>query len=85
MQILYGVDANADNQVDRYVNAPNVGTLWNNVISIQVAVLARSLIEVKDTAESESFTLLDTAVTTPSDRFQRAVFSTTVSLRNSLN
>lgn len=85
MQILYGVDANADNQVDRYVNAPNVGTLWNNVINIQVAVLARSLIEVKDTAESESFTLLDTPITTPTDRYQRAVFSTTISLRNSLN
>ncbi len=85
MQILYGVDANDDNLVDRYVNANDVGTLWNNVINIQIAVLARTLREVKDKAEQEKFTLLDYEHTTPTDRFQRAVFSTTISLRNSLN
>ena len=85
MQILYGVDANDDNLVDRYVKAPDVGTLWNNVINIQVAVLARTLREVKDVAEQQKFTLLDYEHTTPTDRFHRAVFSTTISLRNSLN
>ena len=85
MQILYGVDANDDNLVDRYVRASDVGTLWNNVINIQVAVLARTLREVKDTAEQQKFTLLDYEHTTPTDRFQRAVFSTTISLRNALN
>ncbi len=84
MQILYGVDVDGDasSDVERYVDANDVGTLWNNVVSVQVAILVRSLREVKDTAESETFTLLDTAVTSPNDRFQRAVFSTTISLRN---
>ena len=85
MQILYGVDADDDNLVDRYVKAPDVGTLWNNVINIQIAILARTLREIKDTAEQQKFTLLDYEHTTPTDRFQRAVFSTTISLRNSLN
>ena len=87
MQILYGIDADddPDHDVERYVSASNVGSLWNNVINVQVAILVRSLRKVKSTAESESFTLLDTEITTPSDRYQRAVFSTTITLRNALN
>ena len=85
MQLLYGVDANADNVADRYVSANDVNDLWNTVVSIQIAILARTLREVKDKAESKEFTLLDFKHTTPNDRYRRAVFSTTISLRNSLN
>ncbi len=86
MQILYGVDENEDDVADRYVSANDVkDDLWNTVVSIQIAVLARSLREVKDKAEIKKFTLLDFEHTTLSDRYQRAVFSTTISLRNSLN
>ena len=84
IQILYGIDVDEspNKDVERYVNASAVNGLWDNVISIQVAVLARSLKAVKDKAEQQKFTLLDYEHTTPTDRYQRAVFSTTISLRN---
>lgn len=85
MQILYGVDENADNVSDRYVREADVNGLWNTVVSIQIAVLARSLNEVKNQAESKKFTMLNVQHTTPNDRYQRAVFSATISLRNTLN
>jgi len=84
MQIMYGIntDDSPDRSVERYVNANDIAGLWNNVTSVQIALLVRSEKEVLDTAESKKFTLLDEEVTTPSDRYQRAVFTTTVSLRN---
>jgi len=84
MQILYGIDIDGDplNTVDKYVSESNVGTAWGQVVSIQVAVLVKSSIEVKDKAETQSFSLLDEKYDSPSDRFQRAVFSTTINLRN---
>ncbi len=83
MQILYGVDVNNDNTVIRYVSEP-ADDDWDKVISIQVGLLMRSLKEVNEIATERKFSLLDTPITT-NDRYQRAVFSTTVSLRNSLN
>lgn len=82
IQFLYGVKTGNDNSVERYVNASQLAGLWNNVVSIQVAVLVKSKHPVKDTAEQKTFTLLDQTVTAPNDRFQRAVFTTTVRLRN---
>lgn len=84
MQILYGIDANGDKAVDRYVNADNVNGSWNSVISVQIAILVRALRETKDKAEAVTYTLLDTPITSDNDRFKRAVFSTTVNLRNTL-
>ena len=86
IQFLYGIDTIDDSEVkvDRYVNATNIGGQWNDVVSIQVAILVRSLKAVKHEAESTQYTLLDHVVTTNTDRFQRAVFSTTVHIRNTL-
>lgn len=84
MQILYGVDVDGDNTVERYVSEPDVGSLWDDVISIQVGLLLRSSLEINDTATEKKFSLLNTPITT-NDRYQRAVFSTTISLRNALN
>ncbi len=85
VQYLYGVDMDDDDviKVDRYVPASLVGTAWNNVVSVQIAVLVRSLKPVKNSNESKKFTLLDKVVT-KNDRYKRAVFSTTVYLRNTL-
>lgn len=86
IQFLYGIDTVDDGQVkvDRYVNASQIAGSWNNVVSVQVAILVRSLEKVKVTAISKDYTLLDTVVTSPTDRYQREVFSTTVRLRNTL-
>lgn len=85
IQFLYGVDTiGNDGLVDRYMNAADVAApdQWNSVVSIQVAVLVRSLKWVKRTPESKTYSLLDAVVVSPNDRYQRAVFSTTVRLRN---
>lgn len=84
IQYLYGVDANGDGSVDRYVNATNLALtgLWKGVVSIQVAVLIRSLKPLKLSAESKRYTLLDQVVTSGNDKFKRAVFTTTVRIRN---
>ncbi len=81
LQVLYGVDNDADNQVDQYVNADNVSA-WGRVISVQLAILVRSLSRVKKQKESKTFTLLDNTVLSVDDKYQRAVFSTIVRLRN---
>jgi type IV pilus assembly protein PilW len=88
MQILYGVDTDSDGAVEGYVSATSINSSaslsWEGVISIQVAVLVRTLKPIKNQAESEKFRLLDTDITTVSDRFQRAVFSTTIFLHNTI-
>ena len=82
IQFLYGVKTGNDNSVERYVNASQMAGLWNNVVSIQVAVLVRSKHPVKQVAEQKTYTLLDQVVTASNDRYQRAVFTSTIRLRN---
>lgn len=86
IQFLYGIDTVDDGlvKVDRYVNASEVAGLWNSVVSVQVAILVRSIEKVRSSPVSKQYTLLDTVVTSPTDRYQREVFSTTVRLRNTL-
>ncbi|MCK5895377.1 MAG: PilW family protein [Cocleimonas sp.] len=81
LQVLYGIDSNADNQVNRYVNVDDIIS-WDSVISVQLAILVRSLHEVKSKSESKSYRLLDNNMITTSDKYQRAVFSTIIRLRN---
>lgn len=90
IQFLYGVDNNSDGTVDRYVNATAINASvidsldWSSVMSIQTAILVRSLRPIKKTAETQKFTLLDVVIVAPNDKFQRAVFSTTIHLHNTL-
>lgn len=85
MQLMYGVDTDSDKIIERYVNASDMdANQWASVKSIKVALLVRSLKAVKNTAESKTYTLLDTVKVSPNDMYQRAVFSTTIHLRNSL-
>ena len=86
MQFLYGVDTNGDDLVDKYINATSLSTnkLWRNVVSIQVALLVRTLKPFKSSSESKTYTLLDQSVTSANDKYERQVFTTTVRLRNTL-
>jgi type IV pilus assembly protein PilW len=81
LQVLYGVDNDADNQVDQYVNAAQVSS-WGRIVSVQLAILVRSLSKVKNQKEAKTFTLLDNTAISVNDKYQRAVFSTIVRLRN---
>ena len=84
IQYLYGIKNANNNSVERYVNATDINNQWGSVVSIQVGVLVRSKGPVKNNAEQEVFSLLDQKVTAPTDRYQRAVFTTTIRLRNVL-
>lgn len=81
LQVLYGLDNNNDNRVDQYVNADDVSS-WNRVVSVQLAILVRSLRNVKTKAETKTYHLLDNATITTNDKYQRTVFTTIVRLRN---
>ncbi len=85
MQITYGVNTDGlpFGGANKYVNASNVAAgEWAGVVSVQIAILVKSQKEVKNIAEQKTYTLLDKQITSPSDKYQRAVFSTTVHLRN---
>jgi len=85
IQILYGLNTDDDEfkSVERYVNASEIANDdWGQVVSIQIAILVRTLTQVKSQPEVQSFSLLDQNIDSPNDRFQRAVFSTSINLRN---
>ncbi len=81
MQLLYGVDSNGDVVVDVYRTADDV-TDWNDVISVNVALLVRSIEEHGVDTDQRTYTLLDTTVAAPGDRRLREVFTATASIRN---
>jgi type IV pilus assembly protein PilW len=81
IQVQYGVDTNGDVIVDEYRSADNVAD-WNDVISVSVALLARSLEEYGSDTDQRSYNLLDEVVAAPADRRLREVFTATASIRN---
>ncbi len=81
LQLTYGEDSNADGTPDRYVNSANV-TNWGNVVSVHIAVLVRSLRPIAVANEARSYRLSDDAIISTNDRYLRAVFTTTIRLRN---
>ena len=82
IQFRYGLK-NADGSI-QYQKADIVeqNDDWKKVISVHVAMLVRSVNEVKTTAESRSFLLLDEAVTTQEDRYLRKVYTSLIHLPN---
>lgn len=82
IQFMYGVDANADGAVDKYVNATNVGAgEWQGIISIKVGLLVRSIDPVLPAPEAHSYQVLD-VTQTRNDRYQRSVYTAVIHLRN---
>jgi len=81
LQVSYGEDADGDGVADRFVNSDEV-TNWGNIVSINVAVLVRSLRPVAVSASNRSYQLLDDVVISTNDKYLRAVFTTTIRLRN---
>lgn len=83
IQFLYGVDANADGAVEQYMDATAVSAAgaWQQVISIQTGILVRSLEPVLPADESQSYNVLGVSLTR-NDRYQRAVYTAVIHLRN---
>lgn len=99
LQIEYGRDTDGDGAPDRYDTAATLNTLagssrrkaWENVVSVRVAVLVRSLTEDASYTDASSYSMLGdrtTALTTPvtvptgSTHYRRKVFTNVVQLRN---
>ncbi len=83
MQILYGEDTSGDSIADTYV-AANAVTTWNNVVSMRIAMLVRTIQEdFTAPLDTGSYNLLGTVINpTPDDHHSRRVFETTIEIRN---
>ena len=81
IQVQYGVDTNGDVIVDTYRTADAV-TDWNDVISVSVALLVRSLEQYGSDRDRRDYNVLDVTVSAPADRRLREVFAATASIRN---
>lgn len=85
MQILYGEDTTGNDQVaDTYVNAGAV-TDWNDVVSVRIALLVRSIREYGADLDTQTYDLLGTTFNPTDDRRRRRVFTTTVQIRNRIS
>ncbi|HEV2110250.1 MAG TPA: PilW family protein [Gammaproteobacteria bacterium] len=87
MQVMYGIDPLGDGTTGYYTTADVVNTnnLWNNVISVEIALLVRSAPgAVAKPATAVTYNLLGTSITAPLDTCLRHVFTTTIGIRNRL-
>ena len=88
MQLLYGVDTDFDLLANLYQKANAVAD-WSKVVSVNIAVLARSIDETGVEKDKKTYPLLGGAAGNGADygpfndRRQRSVFTTTITLRNS--
>lgn len=84
MQIVYGVDTDADGTPNAYLAANDVTAAnWALVVSARISLLART-IDDNLSADGVPYTFNDTTVTAPGDRRLRRAFTTTIALRNRL-
>lgn len=83
LQILYGEDTDDDQTADRYVDANNVGNM-ENVVSIRVAVVARSYTDFLTGGVNQDYTV-EGSTNTPNDERLRQVYTATIGVRNRLN
>lgn len=86
MQVLHGVDSDADGSANRYVTLGSVGST-DNVVSVRVALLLVSADDsLASTIDKRTYQVLDEtvydALTPANDRRLRRLVSTTVRLRN---
>lgn len=82
MQILYGVDTNADGAANTYVAANNANMA--QVVSVRISLLVAS-IEDNIAKQAVPYTINGVTVNNPGDRRIRRVFNATIALRNRLN
>ncbi|HJP37460.1 MAG TPA: PilW family protein, partial [Gammaproteobacteria bacterium] len=82
MQILYGEDTAGNDQIaDTYVTAAAVAD-WDNVVSVRVSLLMRSVEEYGPDQDNATYDLLGTIIDPVDDRRRRRVFTATIQLRN---
>ncbi|SDT92457.1 PilW family protein [Halopseudomonas salegens] len=83
-QVLYGVDGDVNNEIGttKFVTATNL-VAADSVVAIRIGLLLRSNdSSLTVPTDSQTLTVLDEDITTPSDRSIRRVFTTTAQVRN---
>jgi type IV pilus assembly protein PilW len=87
MQLVYGVDTDGDLLANSYQKANAVAD-WGTVVSVNIAILARSIDETGTQVDKQTYKLLGGTAGNGldygpfNDRRQRAIFTTTITLRN---
>lgn len=83
LQIRYGIDTDGDAEVtvNNYVDA-NAVTDWDQVVSVSLALLIRSSEPNSSMLDTRQYRLLGINLGPFNDRYQRSLFTTTVTLRN---
>jgi type IV pilus assembly protein PilW len=78
------VDTDGDTIVDEYDNADvvNAANKWSSVVSVQVAILVRSLQPNSRDLDTKTYTLLNSTAGPFNDHYERSQYTTTVALRN---
>jgi len=82
---LFGLDTNADGDIDTYSTESNVPpTAWNNISSIQINMLVRTDATDANYTDTNVYSLggLAANIGPLNDNFHRMVMQTTVSMRN---
>ncbi len=79
MQITFGIGDGVSNLVNQFVTADNI-TDWDDVISVRIALLLRS-VEDNITTQAQTYTF-NGNTETATDRALRRVYTTTVAIRN---
>ncbi len=83
MQLLFGLDTDANQTADEYRTADNVAAnQWRNVVSVQVALLVAGVTDRVAEADPRTFTLLGEDVGPFDDGRLRRVVTFTIALRN---
>ncbi|RMD79283.1 MAG: hypothetical protein D6809_03950, partial [Gammaproteobacteria bacterium] len=86
LQLRYGVDLNGDGAVDRYLDAgqPPLDDPagWGVVRSVRLWVLVRSECPDPFHTDTRTYQMGDAPPYAPADHFHRALYRTTVALRN---
>lgn len=83
MALQFGVDTNADAQVDNYVALDGVGN-WDNVLAVRVELLVQSA-DDNIIPEQQTYDFAGVEGIEPGDRRIRQVFTSTVGIRTRLN
>jgi type IV pilus assembly protein PilW len=84
LQVRYGVDADADGAANQYRDADAVAN-WEAVVAVRLWLLARAHCPEGGYENTHSFEIADQAgddAYEPADNYRRALFSSTVMLRN---
>lgn len=82
LQVMYGEDTSGNDAIaDTYV-AANAVSNWDDVVSVRVSILVRSIEEYGVDTDTKTYSLLGTDVGPINDRRRRRVFTATVDVRN---